>query len=92
VIASAGRERVRVVAAVPRGGTPLPAVDFSTPVAFVLGNEGGGVADSVLAAAHDTVTIPMRAPVESLNVTIAAALILYEASRQRGAATGARTS
>jgi TrmH family RNA methyltransferase len=90
VIASAAHEHVRVAAAVPRGGTPLPAVDFSTPVAFILGNEGGGVSDAAVAAAHATVTIPMPAAVESLNVTIAAALILYEASRQRGAA--ARTT
>ena len=38
-----------------------------------------------MAAVHETVTIPMSAPVESLNVAIAAALILYEASRQRQA-------
>lgn len=85
VISSAGLEHVRIAAAVPRGGTPLPAVDFRTPMAFILGSEGGGVSDIALAAAHDTVTIPMRAPVESLNVTIAAALILYEASRQHSA-------
>jgi TrmH family RNA methyltransferase len=83
VIASAGRKHVRVAAAVPRGGTPLAAVDFSAPTAFILGNEGSGVSDIALTAAHDTVTIPMLAPVESLNVTVAAALILYEASRQR---------
>jgi tRNA G18 (ribose-2'-O)-methylase SpoU len=85
VVASARQEHVRVAAAVPRGGTPLAAVDFSAPMAFILGNEGGGVSDIALSAAHDTVTIPMLAPVESLNVTVAAALILYEASRQRGA-------
>jgi tRNA G18 (ribose-2'-O)-methylase SpoU len=35
-----------------------------------------------MSAAQDSVTIPMRAPVESLNVAVAAALIVYEASRQ----------
>ncbi len=85
VIASAGQEHMRLVAAVPRGGTPLPSLDFALPIAVVLGNEGSGISQTALSAAHDTVTIPMRAPVESLNVAIAASLILYEAARQRGA-------
>jgi TrmH family RNA methyltransferase len=84
VIASAGQEHVRLIAAVPHGGAPLPKLDFSTPVAVILGNEGAGVSATARAAAQETVTIPMRAPVESLNVAIAAAVILYEASRQRG--------
>jgi tRNA G18 (ribose-2'-O)-methylase SpoU len=49
----------------------------------VLGGEGAGVPQTTMAAVHETVTIPMQAPVESLNVAIAAALILYEATRQR---------
>jgi TrmH family RNA methyltransferase len=84
VIASAGQEDIRLAAAVPHGGTPLSQVDFSAPTALILGGEGGGVSQAALDAAHETVTIPMRAPVESLNVAIAAAVILYEASRQRG--------
>lgn len=82
IIAAGRDEGVRIVAAVPRGGTPLPRVDFTQPTAIVLGGEGGGVSEAIMAAAHSTVTIPMRAPVESLNVAVAAALILYEASRQ----------
>jgi tRNA G18 (ribose-2'-O)-methylase SpoU len=49
----------------------------------VLGAEGAGVPGATLAAVQETVTIPMQAPVESLNVAIAGALILYEAGRQR---------
>jgi TrmH family RNA methyltransferase len=83
VIASARELGVRLVAAVPRGGTPLPDVDLREPTAIVLGGEGAGLSSAVLAAVDETVTIPMQAPVESLNVAIAAALILYEAMRQR---------
>lgn len=83
VIASAGHESVRLAAAVPRGGTPLPRVDFSEPVALILGAEGRGIAEEALAAARETVTIPMHEPIESLNVAIAASVILYEATRQR---------
>lgn len=83
VLDAAAEHRVRVIAAVPRGGTPLPEIDLRKPAAIVLGAEGAGVPAATVTAAHETVTIPMRAPVESLNVAVAAALILYEASRQR---------
>jgi tRNA(Leu) C34 or U34 (ribose-2'-O)-methylase TrmL len=81
--ASATELGVRLVAAVPRGGTPLPRIDLRAPTAVVLGGEGAGVPQTTMAAVHETVTIPMQAPAESLNVAIAAALILYEAARQR---------
>jgi TrmH family RNA methyltransferase len=74
----------RVFATVPRGGTPLPACDLRGPAAILLGGEGGGLPAAWLDAADARLTIPMRGQVESLNVAIAAALILYEASRQRG--------
>src|SRR6185369_379887 len=83
VVASATELGVRLVAAVPRGGTPLPRIDLRAPTAVVLGGEGAGVPQTTMAAVHETVTIPMQAPAESLNVAIAAALILYEAARQR---------
>jgi tRNA G18 (ribose-2'-O)-methylase SpoU len=84
-IAAARDANVQIVAAVPRDGTPLPEVDFRGPTALVLGGEGTGVSDAVAAAADAAVTIPMRRPIESLNVSIAAAVILYEAFRQRDA-------
>jgi len=82
VVAAAHAERLRVAAAVPRGGTPLPLIDFRHPTALVLGAEGSGVSQTALSAANETVTIPMREPVESLNVAVAASVILYEAARQ----------
>jgi TrmH family RNA methyltransferase len=83
VVASAKELGVRLVAAVPRGGTPLPNLDLRKPTAIVLGGEGAGVSHTTMAAVQETVTIPIQPPVESLNVAIAAALILYEATRQR---------
>ena len=80
VAADAG---VRLVAAVPRGGTPLPQLDLRAPTAIVLGAEGAGVTEPVIETAAEFVSIPMRPAVESLNVAVAAALILYEAFRQR---------
>lgn len=78
------RERgVRVVASTPREGQPLFDVDFRRPLMIVLGGEGPGLPEDVLALADATVTIPMAGHVESLNVGVAGALLLYEAFRQR---------
>ena len=74
---------VQVVATAPRGGTLLSHADLRRPVAVILGGEGRGIPESLLATADQRITIPMRPPVESLNVAVAAALVLYEASRQR---------
>jgi TrmH family RNA methyltransferase len=81
---TARAQGIRVFATMPRGGTPLPACDLRGPSAILLGGEGGGLPKAWLDAADDRLTIPMRGRVESLNVAIAAALVLYEASRQRG--------
>jgi len=62
----------------------LDAADLRGPAAVILGGEGAGLPPDLAASADTLLTIPMRAPVESLNVSIAAALILFEASRQRG--------
>lgn len=57
--------------------------DLTRPLAVVLGNEGGGVSGAFLETADKTVRIPMQPGAESLNVAIAAAVILFEAVRQR---------
>lgn len=82
-LAELKRRGILVAAAVPRDGTPLPSCDLRRPIAIVLGGEGAGLDDRVIASADLRLTIPMRPPVESFNVAITAALILYEAARQR---------
>jgi RNA methyltransferase, TrmH family len=77
------RKRIAVVATVPRGGRPLPDCDLKGPVAILLGAEGLGLPEEIISSADLRVTIPMRPPVESFNVAITAALILYEAAKQR---------
>ena len=51
------------------------------PLALVLGNEGAGVGATLSAAARRRVSIPLAGPVESLNVAVAAGILLYEVTR-----------
>lgn len=82
-IAGARAAGLRVVATTAHDGTPLPCCDLRRGCAILLGAEGSGLPNAVVSAADERLVIPMHAPVESLNVAIAAALVLYEASRQR---------
>jgi TrmH family RNA methyltransferase len=77
------RRGVKLVATVSRGGGAMHHVDMRGPTAVIVGAEGRGLAAAVIARADEQVTIPMQKPVESLNVAVAAALLVYEARRQR---------
>ena len=85
-LAAAHRAGIQVLATVPREGVSLDEVAMTGPIAVLLGGEGPGLPEDIIASSSARVTIPMRAPVESLNVAVAAALLVYEAARQRRAA------
>ena len=87
VRAEADARGLRVLAAVPRDGTPVSDTDLRGPCLVWLGGEGGGLDTGVVATAHEVVSIPMHPPVDSLNIAVAAALIVYEAAGQRAGAT-----
>jgi 23S rRNA (guanosine2251-2'-O)-methyltransferase len=70
-------------AAADRAGTPMWEADLSGGIAFVLGAEGKGLRPLVRRTCDLEVSIPQLGRVESLNVSVAAALLLYEARRQR---------
>ena len=77
----------RVLAAHPTDNAPsFREVDYLRPCALLLGNEDFGVTADALSGADELVTIPMMGMGTSLNVSVAAALILFEAQRQRAAA------
>ena len=74
---------VRSVAALPRATRSYLDVDLRGPVAIVIGGEGGGLDDDTAEGVDARVCIPMHGPVESLNVGVAAGVLLFEAARQR---------
>jgi tRNA (guanosine-2'-O-)-methyltransferase len=67
------------------GARPLPEWDLTGPTAIVLGNEHRGIETGLAEGIEDHLYIPMLGMVRSLNVSVAAAIILYEAWRQREA-------
>jgi TrmH family RNA methyltransferase len=76
---------VKVLATTVGDAQPADRVDLAGAVALVIGNEGNGVADDLVAKADGEITIPCPGPVESLNAAVAASVLLYEAARQREA-------
>jgi RNA methyltransferase, TrmH family len=73
----------QVIATTPHATLEYWAVDYTQPTLILVGNEGAGLSQQLLALANVQVSIPVSAGVESLNAAIATAVILYEAKRQR---------
>ncbi|MDD4715209.1 MAG: 23S rRNA (guanosine(2251)-2'-O)-methyltransferase RlmB [Oscillospiraceae bacterium] len=72
-----------VFGAAAESGRTLYDADFAGPTAIVIGSEGKGMGRLVRETCDDTVEIPMRGEISSLNASAAAAVLLYEAVRQR---------
>jgi 23S rRNA (guanosine2251-2'-O)-methyltransferase len=66
-----------------KGTRSYTEVDYRGPVALVVGGEGRGMRPLVAGRCDGTVRIPMQGKVESLNVSVATAVVLYEILRQR---------
>ena len=74
---------LKLVAASTTAGSLPAETDLRGPLALLIGNEGAGLPPEIERSADVRVRIPIAAPVESLNAAVAAAVLLYEASRQR---------
>lgn len=72
-----------LVTAVSQQAVDFRAIDYTKPTAIIMGQEKLGATDIALSRADHHVTIPMMGMVQSLNVSVAAAIILAEAQRQR---------
>jgi TrmH family RNA methyltransferase len=75
---------IRIVAAAPQANVRYTEADLRGPVALAVGAEDEGLSAAWLEGADVAVRIPMQGRVNSLNVATSAALLLYEAVRQRG--------
>ncbi|HEX5707811.1 MAG TPA: RNA methyltransferase [Pyrinomonadaceae bacterium] len=84
VLAWCAARGIKTVSTSAGAGVPHTEFDWTQPSAVVVGAEGGGLAPTEVGATDASIKIPMRAPVESLNVATALAVVLYEAARQRG--------
>ena len=76
---------VKVVAATEKGATDYTAIDFTVPVAIVMGSEDVGISNEVLRQCDELAAIPLCGNIGSLNVSVAAGVMLYEVVRQRKA-------
>jgi TrmH family RNA methyltransferase len=74
---------MRCLAAVAHGGTPYTEVDLVGPLALVLGNEASGLPDGLDDKLDGGITIPLAGRAESLNVSMAAAVLCFEVRRAR---------
>jgi TrmH family RNA methyltransferase len=83
VLASLKSSSVRLIALQPRAATKLGEIDMQQALAFVFGNEGNGLSAACRRLVDDLVTIPMPGAMESLNVAISSAIVLYECARRR---------
>lgn len=85
LLAWAGEQGARLVALSGGAATELWTAPLPRPMLILLGNEGTGLPDALLAAADAAVRIPMTGTAESLNVAAAAAVVLYELKRRADA-------
>jgi RNA methyltransferase, TrmH family len=83
LIAWLSETKIPIVAATPTANMMYTEVDLTTAVAIVMGSEAHGLSDAWLRAAQQQVLIPMSGAVDSLNLSVATALLLYEVVRQR---------
>ena len=74
---------IRCIAAHPRSAKTLFEADLTADCCIVFGSEGAGISEKVLNCCDEAIAIPMPEKVDSLNVGAAAAVVLYEAARQR---------
>lgn len=73
----------KIVAATEKGARSYTETDFTVPVAIVMGAEETGISEEVIRMADDLAAIPILGDISSLNVSVAAGVMIYEAVRQR---------
>ena len=74
---------IQIVACTEKTEKTVSDIDFTTPTAIVMGSEENGISPEYFKYCNEKALIPMTGAIESLNVSVSAGILLYEASRQR---------
>ncbi len=77
------KQKIQTVGASTDGAESYTETDWQRPTALIMGSESHGLSTDEISVADHVVSIPMKGSTESLNVAVAAGILLYEASRQR---------
>ena len=72
-----------IISCTEKSDLTIQQADFKSPAAIIMGSEEKGISEDLLSLSDQRCKIPMRGKIESLNVSVAAGMILYEANRQR---------
>jgi len=75
---------LKIIACSEKGDKLIDSSDYTGPVAIIMGSEEDGISSEYLKLADEMLKIPLTGKVESLNVSVAAGMLLYEVVRQRG--------
>ncbi|MFH1296682.1 MAG: 23S rRNA (guanosine(2251)-2'-O)-methyltransferase RlmB [Bacteroidota bacterium] len=74
---------LQIIAATEKGGRSYTSIDFTSPLVLIMGSEGTGISDELLNLCDERISIPLAGEIESLNVSVAAGILLFEIIRQR---------
>jgi len=75
---------LKVVAAAEQGANDIADTGLTGPLALIIGSEDKGISRELMAITDESVKIPMRGEIGSLNVSVATGIMIYEITRQRG--------
>lgn len=84
IVNFAKQSGLQVVAATEKGATDYLSVDFAQPTMLIMGSEDTGISNDLLKMCDTRAKLPIKGSVQSLNVSVAAAVFMYEVLRQRG--------
>lgn len=84
IIAFLKERKINIYCATLQNSTSYHTQDYTTPTALVVGTEATGLTEDWRKAATQNIIIPMQGEIDSMNVSVAAAILIFEAKRQRG--------
>jgi TrmH family RNA methyltransferase len=84
IIAFLKEQKIKIYSATLQNATSYHTQDYTLPTALVVGTEATGLTEEWRNAASQNIIIPMQGEIDSMNVSVAAAILIFEAKRQRG--------